>query len=158
MEMKEPLYKGRGVRGSHQRIPSATGTMGLAVDLTIHDLGDVVMTTQFWITAASWPFISERLRVMGWKGNDVGDLTSAQLEHLGDNEVTVRVYPDKYKDQKDGKEKVNWKCEVMTRAAGRITYENTIDEATWLARVKAAVGNASGGGGGVAATDEPPPF
>jgi hypothetical protein len=157
-EPKEGFWKARGVPGSEQLIDSQTGTPGLAVDLKFSELGDLVMTTTMYITSTSWRYIAERLRAMGWKGNDTSELTKAHLARIGDNEVTARVWPDKYKDPKDGKEKVNWKCEVANRGAGHITYEKKLDEATWLARVKLAVGNAAGGAGAADLGDSPPPF
>jgi len=152
-DMRSGRFKARGIKGSEQFGEAGENkTLQIAVDLDIPELGRSVTTFLFMSPAAA-PYSVERLRALGWKGENITDLSGIDA-----NEVEVEVRSEMYQG------KQQWRVEILT-GPGRVTLSNTIDKAAFAARfaslglgLKAggsAPTNTAGGGGGA---DEPPPF
>lgn len=121
------FYQGRAVAGSEQYGVSKNGNDQIALDIAIPSLNST-FTTFLSFSEAAAPYAIERLRVCGWKGNDV-----TKLVGIDANEVTVQVKYETY----DGKERM--KVDIAT-GGGRITLENQMDEKSkraFAARMKA---------------------
>src|SRR5208337_1473042 len=107
-EMRAGRFKARGIAGSQQYGEAgANKTLQIAVDLNIPDLGRSVTTFLYFSTAAK-PYSIERLRALGWKGNDIRDLSGIDA-----NEVDVEVRSEPY----EGKQQ--WRVEILT-GPGRV--------------------------------------
>jgi hypothetical protein len=126
------------VAGSEQYATSSTGTDQIAIDVYIPEL-ERTLTTFLHFSAAAAPYAIERLRALGWKGDDLLDLAG-----IDQQDVDVQVKYETY----DGKERM--KVEIMT-GGGRVKLENTMSEQqkrAFAARMKAftkTTGASSGG-------------
>jgi len=161
-DMKAGRFKGRGVAGSEQYGDAgANKTLQVAIDLVLPELGRSVSTFLFFSKDAA-PYSIERLRALGWEGNDIRN-----LKGIDKNEVDVEIISEMY----EGKQQ--WRVNILT-GPGRVTLANTVNKDEFAARL-AALGisvdgssSSSGGGGGggagggaagnSASGEEPPPF
>lgn len=108
------IHKGRGTMG----IQYGTTTNGhdqIVIDLALSELGETVSTFLIFSDAAA-PYAIERLRAMGWIGDDLSDLTG-----IDQNEVDVEVKYEMY----DGKERM--RVQILT-GGGRVVLQNTMDD------------------------------
>ena len=78
-------YKGRGIAGSEQYGVTSNGNDQVVVDLNLVDLGESVSTFLNFSEAAA-QYSIDRLRALGWEGNDLSNLTG-----IDRNEVMVSV-------------------------------------------------------------------
>lgn len=144
---KVGIYKGRAVKGAdgswaqYGKRENGNHELLLNVKLEI-DGGALVRTVPLYFSQAAAPYSLERLRALGWKGENL-----ANLDGIETNEVDVEVTQEQY----DGKTRN--KYNIMT-GAGRFTTENPQSPAMWAAEVNAAIGLSSGA---PATPNGPPP-
>lgn len=108
------VYKGRGIGGSEQYGASSKGNDQIAVDLVLGDIGESV-TTFLPFTDKAAQYSIERLRALGWEGDDLSN-----LKGIDKNEVDVEV---KYETW-EGKERM--KVQILT-GGGRVVMQQTMD-------------------------------
>ena len=108
-------YKGRGIAGSEQYGVTSNGNDQVVVDLNLVDLGESVSTFLNFSEAAA-QYSIDRLRALGWEGNDLSNLAG-----IDRNEVMVSV---KYETW-EGKERM--RVEIVT-GGGRVTLKDTMDD------------------------------
>lgn len=141
--MKFGIFKARAVLGSEQYGDTTGGHPQIAINLRMKtEDGSVQEVTTFLIfSAPSAPYSFERLRAMGWEGND---LTS--LKGIDKNEVDVRIWEENY----EGKPQL--KVEIM--GGGRVQMSKPTSKEAFAAKVAAITGQ--GGGAPAAGTSKPP--
>lgn len=114
----------------------------LLVDMEVaFPSGSRMRTIVLSMTEKATPFSEDRLRAMGWKGDDM------DFSGIGDNEVEVRVFADTW----EGKE--TRKYEIVS-GGGRFTSATPMSQEMFAAHMRAMRG--AGGGGPPGAP--PPPF
>jgi len=121
MMMQAGIYKARAIQGSEQYGESTTGTPKIRLDLNVPSLERTVFTDLFF-SDASAEFSYERLRALGWQGDDISDLRSIDA-----NEVEVEIRQEQF----DGKQR--WRVEILTRQK----VANPLDKNAFAARVGA---------------------
>ena len=149
-DMKAGRFKGKAIPQSIQYGEAGESkTLQIAVDLTIPEL-ERTCTTFLYFSQAAAPYSFERLRALGWKGDDIRNLAGIDA-----NEVDVEVRNESYQG------KTQWRVEILT-GPGRVTLSNTLDKEAFAARLKAVMGNTAptGGAGVVPAggSADAPPF
>jgi len=137
LEPKPGVYRGHGVEGSEQYGESSNGNPELLIDLVLHELSDRRVTTPLYFSPGAAPYSIERLRALGWEGNDLQN-----LKGIGKNEVAVEIKWDLFEG--------SWKMKVqISSGAGKFTTAKPQDKAVWAAKVGAITGapttNAGGG-------------
>lgn len=119
MSIPAGTYAVRAIKGSEQYGYAKTGTPQVGIDLEFiggeHE-GAMVTTVLFFSENAK-KFSFDRLRALGWSGDDVGDLTG-----IDTNEVQAVVKHETF----DGKERM--KVEILTGGGG-MKFEKTMDPA-----------------------------
>jgi hypothetical protein len=115
MKYAAGYYSGcRGIAGSEQYGNSSTGNEEIWVKLTVPDLGAEVMTRlSFSEKAASYSI--ERLRALGWEGDDLTDLRG-----IDRNDVTICLKYEVYQ----GKEQM--RVDIVT--GGRFEVQAPMDD------------------------------
>lgn len=109
------IYKGRGIAGSEQYGCTSNNNDQIAVDLALKDIGEQV-TTFLVFTEKSAEYSIERLRAMGWEGDDLSNLAG-----LDRNEVDVEVKYEEYQG------KMQMRVQVLT-GGGRVVLQNAMDD------------------------------
>lgn len=109
------VYPGRGIASSEQYGTSQKGTDQIAVDLNLSDFGERVTTFLYFSDAAA-QYSIERLRAMGWEGDDLSNLAG-----IDRNIVNVEIKFEMY----DGKEQM--KVQILT-GGGRVVLQNTMND------------------------------
>lgn len=126
-------YKGRAIKGSEQHGFTSKGTEQIVIDLevTVPMAGDVEekkrLSTFMYFSDAAAPYSLERLRALGWQGDDVMDLVGIDA-----NEVDVSV---RYEDYQ-GEDKM--KVEILT-GGGRVVVKEPMNDSqkrVFAARMK----------------------
>ncbi len=123
------IYKARGMAGSEQYGTARTGTDQIVIDLLV-ELGDgetTRLSTVLYFSDAAAPYAIERLRALGWAGNDLLD-----LRDLNKNEVDVAIKYETFEGQQ------RMKVDIMT-GSGRLKLESpmgTREKAAFAARMK----------------------
>src|ERR1700682_4109146 len=142
--MKFGLFKGKAVLDSVQSNETTNGYPQLAVVMRMKtEDGSTQDATTFLIfSAESAPYSFERLRALGWEGNDLRN-----LKGIDKNEVDVRVFSQDYQ----GKPQV--KCEILS-GGGKVTLQNPTSLDSFAAKVAALTGVGGGSGSGKVS----PPF
>jgi hypothetical protein len=126
MSIEKGFYKGRAIKGAEQYGTSSKGNDQIVIDLDLGEHGQVSTVLNFSDAAA--PYAVQRLRALGWKGDDITNLQGIEI-----NEVDVRVFYETY----EGKERM--KAEIST-GGGRIKLETPMDpraKSAFGARMKA---------------------
>lgn len=123
------FYKGcRGVAGSAQ-YAAKNGNEQIAIDVYVPEL-ERAFTTFLYFSDAAAPYAIERLRALGWTGDDVSDLTG-----IDQRDVDVQIKYETF----EGKQRM--KVDIST-GGGRIKLENQMDEKqkrAFAARMKAVL-------------------
>jgi hypothetical protein len=134
MDIKAGTYKAKAVKGSEQYGESSNEnkTLQIGIDMQIPAL-ERSLTTFLYFSQAAAPYSFERLRALGWKGNDIMDLTGIE-----ENEVEVSVRIEEY----NGKPQI--RCDIITGGGGKVVMQNKIDKAAFAARLAAITGNSGG--------------
>lgn len=108
------VYKGRGIAGSEQYGATSNGNDQIALDLALADIGETA-TTFLIFTDKSAEFSIQRLRALGWQGDDLSDLTG-----IDRNEVDVEIKYEVW----EGKERM--RVQILT-GGGRVVLQQTMD-------------------------------
>jgi hypothetical protein len=144
-DVQAGFYKGRGIAGSEQYGVAGTGTDQIAVDVDVPSVGRA-LTVFLYFSDGAAPYAIEKLRAMGWQGNDLANLVGIDA-----NEVDVSV---KYKEYQ-GKQRIE--VDVVAGGGGRVKLETTMShaqKAAFAARMKPFVVGANNLG---ASTQRPAP-
>lgn len=112
--IEQGTYRGKAIAGSEQYGETSNGNDQIVIDLDLLDIGEKVSTFLVF-SDKSAPYSLERLRALGWKGNDL-----ANLDGIGTNEVDVEVKYETYK----GEEKM--KVQILT--GGGVVLKNKLDD------------------------------
>jgi len=141
--MKFGIFKARAVKEATQYGESQGGhpQMALLMRAKLDDGSAQEQTTFLIFSPDAAPYSFDRLRALGWKGQDLTDLSGIDA-----NEVDIRVFSEEYQ----GKAQV--KCEIM--GGGRVTLAKPMDPKTFAARVAAITGAPVTSGG----VSSKPPF
>jgi hypothetical protein len=143
--MKLGTFKGRAVKGSVQYGDSPGGHPQISLIMRMEIPGGSQDATTFLVFSEdNAPYCWERLRALGFKGDDL----SQELVGI-DNEVDVVMKADDYQ----GKTQV--KCEIVA-GGGLVKMAKPTSREVFAAKVKAITGGSAGAapvGGGVR-----PPF
>jgi hypothetical protein len=146
--MKLGTFKGRAVKDTLQygetknAYPQIAVTMRMAID---GGTQDAVTFLIFSPDAAPYSF--ERLRALGWKGQDL----SQDLVGIDANEVDVNVRADEYNG------KTQYKCDIVA-GGGTVKLDKPISREAFAAKVKAISGVQGSIGGAGAGGGSRPPF
>ena len=129
-------YMGKAVKGSEQYGESPNGNPELLLQVIIPELASPefpagrTFTTVLYFSAEAAPYSIPRLRALGWKGNDLSDLSG-----IDENEVQINVaWPV---DPGDGKAKL--KVQIGS-GAGTFSTKKPVDPKAFAARVGAIAG------------------
>jgi len=106
------IYKGRGIAGSEQYGHTSKGNPQIAIDLATN-AGR--LTTFLYFSDEAAPFSIERLRALGWEGDDLSSLVG-----IDRHEVDVSVKYDVYQ----GKQQM--KVEILS--GGRFVMQQQMDD------------------------------
>ena len=115
MTIAAGTYKGRGVTGSEQYGTTSKGNDQIVLDIDLVELGTRVSTFLVF-SDNSAAFSIDRLRALGWEGNDLLNLVG-----IDRNEVDVLVKYELYQ----GEQKM--KVEIMT-GGGRVTLQDQMND------------------------------
>lgn len=111
--IERKTYKCRGIEGSEQYGYSQAGQGQIALDLQL-ETGDVVTTILAFAGNAA-PYAIDRLRALGWEGDDLTDLRG-----IGCLEARCRVFDETY----NGETKM--KVEIVS--GGMFSFKQEMDE------------------------------
>jgi hypothetical protein len=144
--MKFGTFKARAVKGSEQYGETKNAYPQIAVTMRM-DLGDG--NSQDWTTYLIFspdaaPYSFERLRALGWKGNDL----SQELVGIDANEVDVRMFSEDYNGKPQSK------CEIVA-GGGTVKLDKPISREAFAAKVK-AISGVQGSIGGAGGSAKPP--
>jgi hypothetical protein len=139
-QVAEGFYKGcRGVLGSAQyAINPNNGNEQIAIDVHVPEL-ERSFTTFLHFTEKAAPYAIERLRALGWTGDDISNLAG-----IDQNDVEVQIKYETFEN------KTRMKVDIVTNGGGRVKLENQMNEQqrrVFAARMKAFVKGASPNGG-----------
>jgi hypothetical protein len=115
MNIPAGIYRGKAIKGSEQYGNTSNGNEQIAIDLLIWNdasEGETRVTTFLFFTEKSAEFSIERLRALGWVGDDL-----TNLEGIDRNEVDVEVRHEMW----EGKQRI--KVNIMG-SGGRVTLQN----------------------------------
>src|SRR5258708_9431266 len=97
IDLRDGIYKGRGIEGSEQ-YGEKNGNLELIVDVVVQVPADGArpahprqLSTAHYLTHAASQYVYERLRALGWEGNDIRDLPG-----ITKNEVDIQVKTEDY--------------------------------------------------------------
>lgn len=107
-------YKGRAIAGTEQYGQTKHGNDQIVLDLDLLEIGEKVSTFLVF-SDKSAPYSVERLRALGWNGNDLSNLTG-----IDRNEVAVEVKYEMYQ----GDEKM--KVQILT--GGGVVLKDKLDD------------------------------
>lgn len=114
MSIAEGTYRGRAIAGSEQYGTTSNGNDQIVLNLELTDIGETVSTFLFFSEKAA-PHSMKRLRLLGWKGNDL-----ANLEGIDENEVDVRVFYEEYQGEQ--------KMKVEIVSGGTVSIQQVDDK------------------------------
>lgn len=144
---KVGIYKGKARKRADgtwaQYGERENGNLELILEMSIADVG--VRSIALYINDKTLEFTVERLRALGWKGEDISN-----LDGIGDNEVDVEVSVEEYQGKQRNK------YNIMT-GAGRFSVQKPVDPKMFNAKF-AALRGAMGSGGQPGGGAPPPPF
>lgn len=144
---KVGIYKGKARKRADgtwaQYGERDNGNLELILEMGINDVG--VRSIALYINDKTLEFTVERLRALGWKGDDISN-----LDGIGDNEVDVEVSVEEYQGKQRNK------YNIMT-GAGRFSVQKPVDPKMFNAKF-AALRGAMGSGGSAGGGAPPPPF
>jgi len=119
MSIPAGTYAVRAIKGSEQYGYAKTGTPQVGIDLEFiggeHE--GATATTVLYFSENAKKYAFERLRALGWSGDDVGDLTG-----IDTNEAQATVTYESF----EGKERM--KVDIRTGGGG-MRFEKTMDAA-----------------------------
>lgn len=131
-QVKAGFYKGcRGILGSEQygrSGQSGQGSEQIALDVNIPEL-ERNFTTFLSFSDKAAPYSIERLRALGWTGDDISDLRG-----IDQNDVDVQIKYEMF----EGKEQM--RVQIATGGGGRIELKNVMtdrDKRDFSARMRA---------------------
>jgi hypothetical protein len=123
-DVKEGIYRARGVQGSQEYGDSKAGFPELLLLVTILDLKrDLTVALSFHPNSA--PYSIQRLRALGCESTDLSQMTG-----LDSKEVMVKLFYDNYSGTPQ------LKVEIMT-GGGQFHVARPVDPKVWAARVAA---------------------
>src|SRR5574343_1586056 len=110
-------YEARAVPGSEQYGTDKSGNMQIAIDMMVETPGyeGETMTVVLSFAGKAPEYSIKRLRMLGWKGNDLDNLIGIDA-----NRVPVRVYDDTYQG------KTHRKMDIQT-GGGTFKFQSQID-------------------------------
>lgn len=108
-------YRGKGIKGSEQYGQTSNHNDQIVLDLDLLDIGEKVSTFLVFTDAAA-PYSIDRLRALGWKGNDL-----SALDGIDENEVNVQVKYEMF----EGQEKM--KVQILT-GGGAVKLKDQLDD------------------------------
>lgn len=136
-------YQGQAIKGTVQYGESDNGTLQIGIDMSVFDQDDEKigqMTTILYFSEAAAVYSFERLRMLGWKGEDAKDI--GKLDDIFDTKVPVRVTAPESYTAADGTQKMgSSKLEIST-GGGSLQFQKTVDPGTFAARLAALSGTA----------------
>lgn len=112
MSIEAGTYRGRGIAGSEQYGKTSNGNDQIVIDLELES-GERVSTFLVFSDKAA-KYSMDRLRALGWKGNDLTDLTG-----IDQNEVAVEVKYEEYQGEE--------KMKVQIRTGSGVVLKETLD-------------------------------
>jgi hypothetical protein len=133
MNITEGRYKAHAIKGSEQYGEAGSGTLQLAIDLEVPELGRT-LTAFLYFSEAATPFSIDRLRTLGWQGDNIRD-----LKGIDANEVDVDVRTEVFEGQ------TRWRVEILT-GPGRVTLTKSLDKDAFAERVAALLSGGSSKG------------
>lgn len=143
--MKLGTFKGRVVKGTEQYGETRNGYPQIAVTMRMAIDGGTQDAVTFLIFSPdSAPYSFERLRALGWKGNDL----SQDLVGIDANEVDVNVRAEEYNG------KTQYRCDIVA-GGGTVKLDKPISREAFAVRVK-AISGAMAGSTSVAGGTKPP--
>ncbi len=107
-------YRGKAIAGSEQYGQTSNGNDQVVLDLELIDIGEKVSTFLVF-SDKSAPYSVERLRALGWRGNDLSDLSG-----IDENEVDVGVAYEDYQGEQ--------KMKVQILTGGGVVLKNKLDD------------------------------
>jgi hypothetical protein len=126
-DVKEGIYRVRGVQGSQEYGESKGGHPELILLVTVLDLKrDLTVALSFHPNAA--PYSLQRLRALGCESTDLSQLTG-----LDSKEMLAKLFYDNYSGTPV------LKVELMT-GGGQFHVAKPVDPKVWAARVAAILG------------------
>jgi hypothetical protein len=151
IDLRDGIYKGRGVEGSEQ-YGEKNGNLELIVDVVVQVPADGAkpahtrsLSTAHYMTQAAAQYVFERLRALGWEGNDIRDLRG-----ISKNEIDVQVKTEDYQG------KPVTKVEILS-GGGRFKSATPVDKNAFAAKLQAIIGGPVPGPGAVTPTTNPTP-
>jgi hypothetical protein len=130
MEIKAGRFKGRGIAGSEQYGTSGENeTLQIGVDVNVPALERSV-TCFLYFSPAAYPYSIDRLRAMGWEGDDIRDLLG-----IDKNEIDVEIREEEYQGTK------RWKVEIQS-GPGKVQMKSQIGKDDFARRFAAVTGGA----------------
>lgn len=107
-------YKGFGISGTEQHGQTSNGNDQIVIDLMLPDIGEKVSTFLVF-SEKSAKYSIERLRALGWSGNDLANLAGIDTKQV-DVEVKYEMY--------QGQEKM--KVQILT--GGGVVLKDKLDD------------------------------
>lgn len=108
------VYKGRAIAGTEQYGTTSNGNDQIVLDLELPDIGEKVSCFLVF-SDKSAPYSVERLRALGWRGDDL-----SRLDGIDANEVDVEVRYEEYKGER--------KMKVEIRTSGGVVLKDKLDD------------------------------
>ncbi len=151
--VKAGIYKGRAVTPGpdgtpHEGGTSSKGTPELLVRLNVHELGRQ-FTSPLYFSPDAEAYSFDRLRAMGWKGEDLSDLTGIDA-----NEVDVSISYENYTDPTTRVTSPKMRVQIIS-GGGNFHSSNPMSLREFAASVKATTGKGTTSNSG---SVEKPPF
>jgi hypothetical protein len=155
--LKPGIYrKCRGVEGSAKPGFSSKDSPEITLDVTIPDLAGRRATVVLYLTAEATKFTLERLRALGWKGNDIreGYGTDKFLTGISTQDVDIEITYEMYEGKARPKVQIMGGGTFETRKP--VSENGGID--AWAAKVSALSGiDVTGGKGPTGGGPAPKP-
>lgn len=107
-------YQGRAIAGSEQYGQTSNHNDQIVIDLDLYEIGEKVSTFLVFSDAAA-PYSLQRLRKLGWTGDDLSNLVG-----IDTNEVPVEVKYEEYNGE------MKMKVQIVT--GGTVTLQNQFDD------------------------------
>lgn len=116
MTIEAGIYKCRGIAGSEQYGSTTNGNDQIALNLDLFEIGQQV-TTFLVFTDASAQFGIDRLRALGWEGDDLSNLAG-----IDKAEAQVQIKYEEYQ----GKQQM--RVQILT--GGGVVLQNQMNDAS----------------------------
>lgn len=108
-------YRGKAIKGTEQYGQTSKGNDQIVIELDLLDIGEKASTFLVFTDAAA-PYSIDRLRALGWKGDDLSN-----LDGIDANEVGVQVKYEMF----EGQEKM--KVQILT-GGGSVKLKDQLDD------------------------------